>query len=98
MRQASILAWASSIDVNWWTFRHSSRSRPLNASMKAFSTGFPGPNEIELHTACVRPVLKRVRHELGAVIHGDGPRDGTVHQRAIERLADTAARHAGDGL
>ena len=39
-RHASILLLASSIDKNWWAFRHSSRSLPLNASINPFSVGF----------------------------------------------------------
>ena len=75
-RGATLRSWpcASAIDVNWWTFRHSSRSRPLNDSMKAFSTGLPGPDEVELHAALIRPVFERPRHELGAVIDGDRAR------------------------
>ena len=37
-RQASIFSFASASDTNWCTFRHSSRSRPLKASMKAEET------------------------------------------------------------
>jgi hypothetical protein len=28
--------------MNQWAFRHSARRRPLKASMKALSVGFPG--------------------------------------------------------
>ena len=37
-----MMCWASAIEVNWCTFKHSSHNRPLNDSMKVFSTGVPG--------------------------------------------------------
>ena len=42
LRQQSSFSLASASDKNQRVFRHSARSRPLNASMKALSVGLPG--------------------------------------------------------
>src|SRR6187399_3299688 len=46
------------------------------------------PNEIELHPTLVRPVFERARHELGAVIDGDGSRWRVRTDGAIQGLSD----------
>lgn len=48
--------------------------------------GFPGPNEVELHTSAVRPILQCARLEFGPMIDGDGPWARAVAQCPVERL------------
>jgi hypothetical protein len=52
---------------------------------------FPWPNEIELHAAPIGPILKRSRHEFGAVI------DGAVGRELPARF-QLPGDYDGDGL
>jgi hypothetical protein len=69
-------------------------TEPLNDSTKAFSDGFPAPNEIELHAACERPIFEGPRHELRPVIHPNRARDGARGDRPIKRDADRPLQRA----
>lgn len=46
--------------------------------------GFARPREIELHAAVERPRFKRFRHELGAVIDGDGDGEAVLYSDAFQ--------------
>ena len=62
--------------------------------MNAFSMGLAGADEVELHAATIRPVFKRPRLELGAVIHRDGTRPGRILEDPIQRLAHRGSGHS----
>src|SRR5207248_1174093 len=55
-RQAASFRRASTKFKNSSPLRHSSRSLPLKLSMKPFSIGRPGPDEVQLHAPAISPL------------------------------------------
>jgi hypothetical protein len=46
------------------------------------------PDEVQVHTVSISPVVQRLRRELGAVVHGDRLRRTALHQRLVQRCCD----------
>ena len=57
--------------MNQLVFKHSSRSRPLKLSAKAFSTGLPGRIKAQLDASAVCPLIHDLAREFRAIVYRD---------------------------
>jgi hypothetical protein len=78
------------MDRNQFTLRHSSLKLPLNDSMKALSTGFPGGEKLKLHAVIIRPFVHDFRDKLAAVVYADHLRHPSGMPETFEHLYGVA--------
>src|SRR4051812_34274697 len=96
-RHELMSAWACMIHSKLYTFRHSSRRRPLKLWIDAFSTGFPGRTKSRRPTS-IGPFVQRLRRKLGAMIHRNGLGELPTSRQRLERVDDALARGCDVGL
>ena len=75
--------WASSRLTNQLSFKHSSRSRPLELSAKALDR-LARVDELQVHAALVRPLIQRLARELRPIVTGDHLRKAAGLPHAVQ--------------